>query len=71
LQPLILVDEVQLALLERKGRLGAELNLVELADVSYSDQLISKLDKAQVDTDAYYALLVQAYAWVNKVSLEV
>jgi EAL and modified HD-GYP domain-containing signal transduction protein len=71
LQPLILVDEVQLALLERKGRLGAELNLVELADVSYSDQLISRLDKAQVDTDAYYALLVQAYAWVNKVSLEV
>lgn len=71
LQPLILADDVQLALLERKGRLGAELNLVELADVSYCDQLISKLDKAQVEVDAYYGLLVQAYAWVNKVSLEV
>lgn len=71
LQPLILVDDVQLALLERKGRLGAELSVVELADVAFSDQLSAKLDKAQLDTDAYYGLLVQAYVWVNKVSLEV
>jgi EAL and modified HD-GYP domain-containing signal transduction protein len=71
LQPLMLVDEVRLALLNREGRLGAELNLVELSDVSYSNKILANLDYAQVDLSGYYDALVQAYAWTNKVSLEV
>ncbi|HTD06430.1 EAL and HDOD domain-containing protein [Undibacterium sp.] len=67
LQPLNLTDDVLGALLDRSGRLGSMLSLVESADTDKSDVNLQSLLDAGLDIDTYYRCVTKAYEWVNQV----
>lgn len=66
-KPLSLSDEVRDALLERSGKLGESLRLVELADRSISNEHEARMQECQLSIDTYYENLIYAYCWVNQV----
>lgn len=67
LRPLNLIEEVLDALIEKNGNLGAQLQVVELADRQNTGVLEEKLSAFGIDVATYYECLIRAYVWVNQV----
>lgn len=66
LRPLNLMDDVLDALLNKSGDLGAQLQLVELADGNNNADLAITLKTLNIHVSNYYPCLIKAYAWVNQ-----
>lgn len=67
LQPLHLRQDILHALLNRSGKLGQCLRLVELADRPNSVALHEQSVLLELDADSYCDCIFNAYMWVNQV----
>ena len=70
LNPLSLQEDVLSALLQRTGKLGNALRLVELADRPRTADIDKALAATEVTAEIFEDCLLQAYVWVNLVCRE-
>jgi EAL and modified HD-GYP domain-containing signal transduction protein len=67
LKPLNISDEARNALLERGGKLGQILKLVELADRENNGQLAIELSVNTISATTFYRSVAYTYSWVNQI----
>jgi EAL and modified HD-GYP domain-containing signal transduction protein len=73
LEQISVVEEVRMALLERRGRYGEMLNLIEQIEVLDQDEadaamLLVELQKIGISKETLYELQVQAFEWSDEIS---
>jgi EAL and modified HD-GYP domain-containing signal transduction protein len=70
IEPLKLPQDIVTALLQRSGRLGCLLDVVERAEYGRMPLRHSDLAAAGITPEGYCQALIQAYRWASKVSRE-
>jgi len=70
IEPLRLPHDIVEALMQRTGRLGCLLDVVERAEYGRIPLRHSDLEQAGISAEGYCRALIQAYRWASKVSQE-
>ncbi len=70
IEPLKLPQDIVDALMQRRGRLGRLLDVVERAEYGSKPLRHSDLESAGITAEGYCRALIQAYRWASKVSRE-
>jgi len=69
-EPLRMPQDIVDALMQRSGRLGYALDVVERAEYGRIPLRHSDLERAGISPEGYCEALIQAYRWASKVSQE-